>query len=70
MLSLYTQTFLATAEEILIYLLKMHCRNILNFPTNVFVQFFFCSRVIAVNFVLQITPEVNVWPLSHPTSPH
>jgi hypothetical protein len=38
------------------------------FPTNVFFQFFFCSRVIAVNFVLQITPEEKVWPLSHLTS--
>jgi hypothetical protein len=28
MLSLYTQTFLAPAEEILIYLMKMHCRTI------------------------------------------
>jgi hypothetical protein len=52
MLPLYAQTFLAQAEEILIYLLKMHCRNIWNFPTNVFFQFFFCSRVIALNFAL------------------
>jgi hypothetical protein len=69
MLSLYMQTFLAPAEEILIYLLKMHCRNILNFPMNVFFQFFFCSGVTAVNFVLQITPEEKVWPLSHLTFP-
>jgi hypothetical protein len=34
MLSLYTYTFLATAEEVLIYPLKLFCRNIYNFPTN------------------------------------
>jgi hypothetical protein len=28
-MSLYTQTFLAPAEEILIYLLKIHCRTML-----------------------------------------
>jgi hypothetical protein len=60
MLSLYMQTFLAPEEEILIYLLKMHCRNISNFPMNDFFQFFFCLRVIAVNFVLQITPEEKI----------
>jgi hypothetical protein len=61
--------FLAPAEEILIYLLMMHCRNIRNFPMNVFFQLLFCSKVIAVNFVLQITPEEKVWPVSHLTSP-
>jgi hypothetical protein len=64
MLSLYTQTFIAPAEDILIYLLKMNCRNIWNFPANVFFQFFFCSRVIPVNFVLQITPEKSLAPVS------
>jgi hypothetical protein len=39
------------------------------FPYECFFQFFFCSRVVAVNFVFQITPEEKVWPLSHLTSP-
>jgi hypothetical protein len=47
----------APAEEVLIYLLQILCRNILNFPTNVFFRFFFRSRVIDVNFVLQTTPD-------------
>jgi hypothetical protein len=34
MLSLYVYTFLASAEEVLIYSLKLFCRNICNFPTN------------------------------------
>jgi hypothetical protein len=34
----------------------MLCSNILNFPVNVFFQFFH-SRVTAVNFILQRTPE-------------
>jgi hypothetical protein len=57
MLSFYTQTFLAPAEEVFIYRLKILSRNILKFPTNVFIQSFFRSRVTAVNVVLQTTPE-------------
>jgi hypothetical protein len=34
MLYLYTYTFLASAEEVLIYPLKLFCRNICNFLTN------------------------------------
>jgi hypothetical protein len=49
-----------TGGEGLIYLLKMLCRNISNFPTNVFFQFLSRSRVTAVNFVLQATPEEKI----------
>jgi hypothetical protein len=38
MLSLYTYTFLAPADEVLIYLMKLICRNICNFTTNIFFQ--------------------------------
>jgi hypothetical protein len=65
-LSLYMQTFLAPAEEVLIYLLKILCRNIWNEPTIVFFQSFFCSRVTAVNFVLQTTPEEEITRISSP----
>jgi hypothetical protein len=34
MLSLYMYTFLASVEEVLIYPLKLFCRNIRNLPTN------------------------------------
>jgi hypothetical protein len=53
-------TFLPLVEQVLIYLLKMLCRNILNFPTNVFFQFFFRSRVIALNFVLQTSRKEKI----------
>jgi hypothetical protein len=36
MLSLYTQIFLALVEENLISPSKLFCRNICNFPTNIF----------------------------------
>jgi hypothetical protein len=42
MLPLYTQTFLSPAEEVLIYTLKLFCRNIWNFPMNIF---FYSSSV-------------------------
>jgi hypothetical protein len=56
MMPLYKQTFLPQAEEVLIYSLKLFCRNICNFPTNSFLQFF-RSGVTVVNFILQIAPE-------------
>jgi hypothetical protein len=60
MLFLYTQTFLAPMEDILIYHLKLFCRNICNFPTNVFFWLFFCLGVAVVNFVLQTTPDEEI----------
>jgi hypothetical protein len=36
MVTLYIQTFLALAEEVLIYPSKLFCRNTCNFPTNIF----------------------------------
>jgi hypothetical protein len=32
----------------------------LKFPYKFFFQFYFCSRVIVANFVLQITPEEKI----------
>jgi hypothetical protein len=37
MLSVYMQTFLAPVEEVLIYSLKLFCRNICNFLMNIFI---------------------------------
>jgi hypothetical protein len=36
MLSLYMYTFLAPVDEVLIYPMKLFCRNIFNFTTNIF----------------------------------
>jgi hypothetical protein len=43
-------------EEVPIYPLKLLCRNICNFPTNIFFWFFH-SGVTVIYFVLQTTPE-------------
>jgi hypothetical protein len=51
--------FVHCPVEGLIYILKMVCRNIWNFPTNVFFQFF-SWRVIAVNSVVQTAPEEKI----------
>jgi hypothetical protein len=59
MLSLYMQTFLAPVEEVLIYPLKLFCRNICNFPTNIFFYVFLLG-VTVVNVVLQTTPEERI----------
>jgi hypothetical protein len=56
MLSFYILHILTLAEEVLIYPLKLFCRNICNFSINIFFQFF-CSGVTVVFFVLQTTPE-------------
>jgi hypothetical protein len=58
-LSLYKQTFLALAEEVLIYPLKLFCKNICNFLMNIF-QFLFHSGVTVANFVLQTTSEEKI----------
>jgi hypothetical protein len=56
MLSLHMSTFLAPAEEILTYPLKLFCVNIYNFLTNIF----FPSGVTVVNFDLRTTAEEKI----------
>jgi hypothetical protein len=55
-----------TGGWVLIYLLKILCKNIWNFPMNVFFQSFFHSRVTAVNFVLLTTPEEKITRITSP----
>jgi hypothetical protein len=57
MLSFYRQTFLAPAEGVLIYPLKLFCRNICNFPMNIFFNSSLRSVVTVVDLVLQTTSE-------------
>jgi hypothetical protein len=65
--SLYTQTFLAPAEDVLMYPLKLFPRDICNFPTNSLFSFSSSvGRVTAINFVPQIIPEdkitmIKIW---------
>jgi hypothetical protein len=59
MVTLYTQTFLSLAEEVLIYPSKLFCRNTFNFFTNI-LFYFFRSGVTVVDFVLLTTPEEKI----------
>lgn len=52
MLSLYVCICFEPTEDVLIYILKLFCRNICNFPMNICFQFFFrgnCCKLCPTN---------------------